>query len=124
MTENASLHFPDAHCRITDFVIDLWVISKAASQAKDAVEAKAKAEAETRAEQAKKKAEEEAAAAKKLADQEAAARKKAEEAEAARKKAEALAEAARAEKAGVFVWCVGGAVVILREVGAGVCSSL
>jgi hypothetical protein len=40
---------------------------------------------------------------------------------AARKKADALAEAASAEKAGVFV---GGVVVILREVGAGVCSSL
>jgi hypothetical protein len=102
LTENASLRFPDAHCRITDFVIDLWGISKAASQAKDAAEAKAKAEAETRAEEAKKKAEEEAAAAKKLADQEAAARKKAEEAEAARKKAEVLAEAARAGKAGVL----------------------
>ena len=79
MTENASLRFPDAHCR-TDFVIDLWSISKA----------------------------EVAAAAKKLADQEAAARKKVEEEEAARKKAEALAEATRAEKAGVLCGVCGG----------------
>ena len=67
MTENASVCFPDARCRIPNFVTDLWWISKAAAEAKAASEEKAKAEAEAKA-AAEKAASQKAAAEKAAAD--------------------------------------------------------